>query len=84
MYDRGYFAHESPTYGTPFEMMKSFGITYRAAGENIARGYRTPEAVVEAWMNSEGHRANILSAKYTKIGIGYVADGNYWTQMFTG
>lgn len=84
MHDVGYFAHESPTYGSPFDMMKSFGITYRAAGENIARGYRTPESVVDAWMNSEGHRANILSSKFTKIGIGYVADGNYWCQMFIG
>lgn len=83
MHDIGYFAHESPTYGSPFDMMKSFGITYRSAGENIAKGYKTPEAVVNAWMNSDGHRANILSTKYTKIGIGYVADGNYWTQMFT-
>lgn len=84
MSERGYFAHESPTYGSPFDMMKSFGIRYRSAGENIARGYRTPEAVVDAWMNSEGHRANILSPKFTKIGVGYIADGNYWTQMFTG
>lgn len=84
MHDVGYFAHESPTYGTPFEMMRSFGITYRAAGENIAKGFRTPESVVDAWMNSEGHRANILSPKFSRIGIGYVADGGYWTQMFTG
>ena len=65
-------------------MMKSFGITYRTAGENIAYGYATPEAVVTAWMNSDGHRANILNGSYTRLGVGYVADGHYWTQMFIG
>ena len=84
MREKGYFSHESPTYGTPFQMMKSFGITYRTAGENIAYGYAAPAKVVEAWMNSEGHRANILNGSYTRIGVGYVADGNYWTQMFIG
>ncbi|MBQ3063670.1 MAG: SafA/ExsA family spore coat assembly protein [Clostridia bacterium] len=84
MRDNRYFSHNSPTYGTPFQMIKSFGISYRAAGENIARGQRTPAAVVAGWMNSAGHRANILSAAFTEIGVGYVADGNYWTQMFIG
>ena len=84
MHDQGYFAHQSPTYGTPFEMMKSRGIAYSYAGENIARGYPDPESVVNAWMNSEGHRANILSASFTAIGVGYVASGNYWTQWFVG
>ena len=84
MHDKRYFAHNSPTYGTPFEMMRSFGISYRTAGENIAMGYRTPEAVVDGWMNSSGHRANILNGSFTKIGMGYVADGSYWTQMFIG
>ncbi len=84
MREKGYFSHESPTYGTPFQMMKSFGITYRAAGENIAYGYATPTKVVAAWMNSEGHRANILNASYARLGVGYVADGHYWTQMFVG
>lgn len=84
MCDLGYFSHTSPTYGSPFEMMKNFGISYRAAGENIARGQTTPEAVVNAWWNSEGHRKNMLSSSYTQIGVGYVADGNYWTQMFIG
>jgi uncharacterized YkwD family protein/spore coat assembly protein SafA len=82
MHDNRYFSHTSPTYGSPFQMMKSFGISYRSAGENIARGQRTPAAVVSAWMNSSGHRANILNASFTHIGVGYVADGNYWTQMF--
>lgn len=82
MKDNRYFAHTSPVYGTPGEMVRSFGISYRSVGENIARGYRTPQAVVDGWMNSPGHRANILNAKYTKIGVGYVFDGHYWTQMF--
>ena len=84
MQTKGYFSHTSPTYGSPFEMMKKFGITYRYAGENIAYGQRTPQQVVDAWMNSSGHRANILNANFTQIGMGYVATGNYWTQMFIG
>lgn len=84
MKDNRYFSHTSPVYGTPFQMMKSFGIPYRSAAENIARGQKTPQAVVSAWMNSEGHRANILNPSYTQIGVGYVAEGNYWTQMFIG
>lgn len=82
MKDNQYFAHNSPIYGTPFQMIKNFGISYRSAGENIAKGYATPQAVVNAWMNSSGHRANILNASYTRIGVGYVSGGNYWTQMF--
>jgi len=84
MRDRGYFSHNSPTYGTPFQMIKAFGISYRTAGENIARGQTSPQAVVKGWMNSSGHRANILNASYKQIGVGYVAKGNYWTQMFIG
>ena len=84
MVDNRYFAHNSPVYGTPFQMIKSFGISYRTAGENIAYGYKTPQAVVDGWMNSSGHRANILNSSYTQIGVGYVANGNYWTQMFIG
>ncbi|MCM3734799.1 CAP domain-containing protein [Bacillus cytotoxicus] len=77
-----YFDHTSPTYGSPFDMMKQFGISYKSAGENIAQGQRTPEEVVQAWMNSAGHRANILNSGYTHIGVGYVESGNYWTQEF--
>ena len=84
MADKHYFSHTSPTYGSPFEMMRAFGISYRTAGENIARGQRSPQQVVDAWMNSDGHRANILSSHFTQIGVGYVANGNYWTQMFIG
>ena len=84
MLNKGYFSHTSPTYGTPSQMIKAFGLSFRTAGENIARGYPTPQAVVNGWMNSSGHRANILNASYTQIGVGYVAQGNYWTQMFIG
>ena len=84
MQKNNYFAHTSPTYGSPFNMMKSFGISYRTAGENIARGYSTPAAVVEGWMNSPGHRANILNSSFTHMGVGYVKIGSYWTQMFVG
>lgn len=84
MRENNYFSHTSPTYGSPFQMMKSFGISYKSAGENIARGQATPEAVVNAWMNSQGHRKNILNPSFTHIGVGYVSDGKYWTQMFVG
>jgi len=80
-----YFAHQSPTYGSAGDMLKQSGINWSAWGENIASGQRTPEAVVTAWMNSEGHRANILSSNFTKIGVGYTTNSNgtpYWTQMF--
>lgn len=79
-----YFDHTSPTYGSPFDMLQQFGISYRSAGENIAQGYSTPEAVVTGWMNSSGHRANILNSSFTHIGIGYDSNGHYWTQMFIG
>lgn len=82
MKDNNYFSHTSPVYGSPFEMIKNFGISYKSAGENIAKGQATPQAVVNAWMNSSGHRANILNASYNKIGVGYVENGKYWTQMF--
>ena len=82
MVENNYFSHTSPTYGSPFDMMKNFGISYRSAGENIAKGQKTAAQVVNAWMNSSGHRANIMSTSYTHIGVGYVADGHYWTQMF--
>ena len=84
MKDNNYFDHNSPTYGSPFDMMKSFGISYTSAGENIAMGQKTPEEVVQAWMDSPGHRENIMNASFTHIGVGYVASGNYWTQQFIG
>lgn len=85
MIDKRYFSHTSPTYGSPFDMMRNFGISYRTAGENIAAGQKTPQEVMNAWMNSEGHRKNILSSQYTEIGVGYAKGGqygHYWTQMF--
>ena len=84
MKNKNYFDHNSPTYGSPFDMMKSFGISYTSAGENIAMGQTTPEQVVQAWMDSQGHRENIMNPSFTQIGVGYVASGNYWTQMFIG
>lgn len=87
MADKNYFDHQSPTYGSPFDMMKKYGITYKSAGENIAAGQKTPEEVVNGWMNSPGHRANILNASFTTIGVGYVKGGSYgsyWTQEFIG
>ncbi len=80
MNNKKYFSHTSPTYGSPFDMLKTYNITYKSAGENIAKGQRTAEAVVNAWMNSEGHRRNILSSTFTHIGVGF--DNYYWTQMF--
>ena len=84
MKKNNYFSHESPTYGSPFDMMRTFGISYRSAAENIAKGQSTPQSVVNAWMSSSGHRKNILNTSYTHIGVGHVANGNYWTQMFIG
>ncbi len=86
MINRGYFDHNSPTYGSPFDMMKSYGVSYRTAGENIA-GNRSVQAAHTALMNSSGHRANILNPNYTHIGIGIVEGGPYgmmFTQMFVG
>ncbi len=84
MQKNNYFSHTSPTYGSPFDMMRDFGISYKTAGENIAQGQRTPQEVVNAWMNSPGHRKNILSQQFTHIGVGYESGGNHWTQMFIG
>lgn len=87
MRNNNYFDHQSPTYGSPFNMMQKYGIKFSTAGENIAAGQKTPEEVVNGWMNSPGHRANILNANYTTIGVGYVQGGSYgsyWTQEFIG
>lgn len=80
-----YFSHSSPVYGSPFKMMESFGLHYTAAGENIARGQRTAQAVMSNLMNSPGHRDNILSPIFTQIGIGAarLPNGTYcFTQLF--
>jgi len=86
MNKNNYFAHISPTYGSPWDMAKQFGYTYRSFGENIAHGQRTPADVVKAWMNSPGHKANILSDSYTNIGAGIAKDSAgriYWVHMFS-
>lgn len=82
MQTKNYFSHTSPTFGSPFDRMKALGISYKSAGENIAQGQRSPQEVVQAWMDSPGHRANILNGSFTHIGVGYVKTGNYWTQQF--
>jgi uncharacterized YkwD family protein/spore coat assembly protein SafA len=85
MANKGYFSHNSPTYGTPFQMMENFGLRFTAASENIAYGQRTPAEVVRDWMNSPGHRSNIMSGSYNEIGVGLAKNKNgvcYWTQMF--
>ena len=85
MINRNYFGHQSWTYGSPFNMMKNFGLRFSAAGENIAYGQQTPQAVMNAWMNSAGHRNNMLNRVYNQIGVGVAKASNgtlYWTQMF--
>ncbi|MNI62065.1 Cysteine-rich secretory protein family protein [compost metagenome] len=82
MVDKNYFSHTSPTYGTPFKMMQSNGITYKTAGENIA-GNPSVEGAVKAWMNSEGHRKNILSNAYNYIGVGVVKSDVYGYMLVT-
>ncbi|MBZ9606334.1 LysM peptidoglycan-binding domain-containing protein [Clostridium estertheticum] len=87
MGDKNYFSHTSPTYGSPFDMMKNFGIKYTSAGENIAMGQQTAASVMKSWMNSPGHKANILSKNFTEIGVGVAKDKSgtiYWTQQFIG
>ena len=82
MSKNNYFSHTSPTLGSPFDQMKAKGIQYKAAAENIAMGQKTAAEVVKGWMESPGHRANIMNGSFTHIGIGYDANGNYWTQQF--
>ncbi|MBX3248181.1 MAG: hypothetical protein KF901_13460 [Myxococcales bacterium] len=79
-----YFSHTGLDGSSPFDRMRRDGVTYRTAGENIARGQRTPEAVHDAWMNSDGHRRNILNAAFGRIGVGHdpCGGGHYWTQVF--
>lgn len=83
--DKKYFSHTSPTYGSPFEMLRSFNIPFSAAAENIASGQKTASEVVKSWMSSSGHQANILNTNYNQIGVGVARDnrGNlFWTQIF--
>lgn len=85
MINSNYFSHTSPRYGSPFNMMENMGVQFMAAGENIAMGQTTPAQVMNSWMNSPGHRANILSVAYSQIGVGLAKNKNgvcYWTQEF--
>ena len=86
MVDKNYFSHNSPTYGSPFDMLKSFKVTYTSAGENIA-GNSSNSGAVNAWMNSPGHKANILNNSFNYTGIGVVTSPKYgkiYVQMFIG
>jgi len=86
MVKNNYFSHTSPTYGSPFDMIKQYGITYKTAGENIA-GNSTNKGAVDAWMTSAGHKANILNSAYNYTGIGVVSSDKYgkiYVQMFVG
>lgn len=79
-----YFSHQSPTYGSAFEMMQSLGISYCTAAENIARN-SSVKGAFDAFMNSPGHRANILNSDFKKVGLGFWQQGSdlYVTQWFT-
>ncbi len=80
------FSHTRPDGSAYRTVLEQIGIRYRSCGENVAYGYSTPEAVMSAWMGSEGHRDNILNEGYTNIGVGYFMDSSglgYWTQIFT-
>ncbi len=84
MVSSNYFSHNSPTYGSPFDMLNSFKVSYQTAGENIAGNASNQEAV-KAWMNSPGHKANILNKEYEYTGIGVVPSATYgkiYVQMF--
>ena len=86
MVDNNYFSHTSPVYGSPFDMIKNFGISYKTAGENIA-GNSSNSGAVNAWMNSSGHKANILNSSFNYTGIGVVKSPKYgkiFVQMFMG
>jgi len=82
LHNNNYFDHNSPTYGSPFDMMRQFGITYNFAGENIAKGQTSPTQVMNDWMNSPGHKANILKNSFTQIGVAYYKGS--WVQEFIG
>jgi uncharacterized protein YkwD len=85
MATRNFFAHTNPDGASPFDRMRAAGYDGRLMGENIAAGYTTAQAVMDAWMNSAGHRANILNCGFKDIGIGFATGGSfrfYWTQDF--
>lgn len=82
------YSHTRPDHSSCFTVLPTFGVSFRTAGENIAAGQPTPSAVVNAWMNSPGHRANILNPEFKSLGVGYVSGqgsyGHYWVQLFIG
>ena len=86
MVDNNYFSHQSPTYGSPFDMLKSNKVNYMYAGENIAMN-QSADAAFKAWMNSEGHKKNILNPNFTELGVGIAPKGGgsyIYTQLFIG
>lgn len=76
------FSHTRPDGQSCFTVFEEFSISYYTVGENIAYGYPTPEDVVEGWMNSDGHRANILNPDFTGLAVG--VENRYWVQLFIG
>lgn len=85
MHKNSYFSHRSPVYGSLFDLMKKYDINYMTAGENIAKGQDTPEFVMKSWMDSSGHRKNILNPRFEEMGVSRDEYGeNIWTQMFIG
>jgi uncharacterized protein YkwD len=84
----GAFAHSRPDGRECFTALEEAEVDYMTAGENIAAGYNSPKAVVDGWMNSDGHRANILNGKFTKLGVGYhmttTGYKHHWVQLFIG
>lgn len=82
MSQRDFFDHTNPDGDGPGERIEASTYEWSTWGENIAAGYRTPEDVVEGWMNSDGHCSNIMNPAFTEIGVGFEADGFYWTQVF--
>ena len=79
------FSHTRPDGSSFSTALKEAGVSFRRSGENIAYGQRSPQAVMDVWMNSSGHRANILNPNFTEIGVGHYTNAagvNYWTQLF--
>ena len=83
---KNYFSHTSPLLGSMADLLALYDINWRFCGENIAKGQTSPENVMNSWMDSPGHKANILSPNYGKIGVGCYTDPHgyiYWVQEFT-
>lgn len=85
MAKNNYFSHISKKYGSPFDMLKKENIKYFGAGENIAKGQKNEDEVMKSWLESKGHRKNILNPNFTEVGIGKdTYSKNIWTQIFIG